>query len=427
MKEEIRCPHCGNTFNAENALSAHLEEKIKKEYQEKLHRFTADMSAKQNAFQEQIQVFQAQKEKFEETKKQENEVFQERLSQRLKEEALKIEQKVKEELNEQSKVQLQVLQAENVKKNEELTLLRKKEVDFLRQKQQIEDEKAQIDLITEKRLLEGRKEIEDRVTKRLTESHSLREKEFQKQLNDQKQLIEEMKRKSEQGSMQMQGEVQELLIEEELKAMFPFDEINEVSKGVKGADCIQLVRNQYGKIAGKIMYESKRTKNFSNEWIEKLKADQRSEGADVCVLITQVMPKELNHFGQLNGVWICAFNEYKALASVLRDGLIKVEQAQASQENKGDKMALLYNFLTGSEFRHQVEAIVEAFSTLKADLDKEKRAMQRIWKEREKQIEKVFGSTVDMYASVRGIAGGAVQEIKALELGAHLENTEDEI
>jgi hypothetical protein len=187
------------------------------------------------------------------------------------------------------------------------------------------------------------------------------------------------------------------------------------------------VRNQYGKLAGKIMYESKRTKNFSNEWIEKLKADQRNEGADVCVLISQVMPKELTHFGQINGVWICAFNEYKALAAVLRDGLIKVEQAQASQENKGDKMALLYNFLTGSEFRHQVEAIVEAFSTLKADLDKEKRAMQRIWKEREKQIEKVFGSTVDMYASVRGIAGGAVQEIKALELGAHIENTDEEI
>lgn len=422
MPQAITCPNCGTSFNAEDALSAHIEDKIRKEYQEQNRISTEKWHEKEKAFQEQKQAF-------EEAKKKENELFQERLNQKVKEIAQKNEAEIKRDLEEKNQKHIALLQEDNQKKMEELAAFRENEILFLQQKQQLEDEKSKMQLDVQKQLYEGRKEVEAEISKRISENFELREKEFKKQLDDQKMLIEEMKRKSEQGSMQLQGEVQELVIEEELKALFPFDEIIEVGKGLRGADCIQLVRNQFGKEAGKIIYESKRTKSFASEWIDKLKADQRNEGADLSVLITQVMPKELQHFGFHNGVWVCQYNEYKALAAVLRDGLLRVAQAQASQENKGDKMALLYNFLTGSEFRHQIEAIVEGFSSLKLELDKEKRSMQRIWKEREKQIEKVITSTIDMYGSVRGIAGGAVQSIRALELDApdeHLLEDEDE-
>jgi len=427
MAQEIVCPNCGTSFNAEDALSVHIEEKLKKEYQEKIRLSNEELSKKAKQVDEKNEELQKKQEELAEKTKNMNELFQERLNRSLKEELIKREIEIQQKIEEKNQAQLLALQQENQKKIEEVHELRKKEIEFLQQKQILEDEKSKMQLDIQKQLLEGRKAIEEEVGKRKAEENNLQIKEYQKQLEDQKHLIEEMKRKSEQGSMQMQGEVQELVIEEELKFLFPFDEIIEVGKGMRGADCIQIVNNQFGKAAGKIIYESKRTKTFSNEWIDKLKADQRHEGADLSVLITQVMPKELSHFGLFNGVWVCQYSEYKALAAVLRDGVVRVAQANSSQENKGDKMTHLYSFMTSPEFRHQIEAIVEGFSTLKMDLDKEKRAMNRIWKEREKQIEKVITSTIDMYASVKGIAGGAVESIKALELDSSFEDDSDDI
>jgi hypothetical protein len=222
----------------------------------------------------------------------------------------------------------------------------------------------------------------------------------------------------------MQGEVQELAIEEWLAAQFPLDSIGEIKKGARGADCLQIVNTRSRQNCGKIYYESKRTKDFQAGWIEKFKADMRDKGADVGVLVTEAMPSTMDRMGIVDGVWVCSYQEFKGLCAVLRESVIQLSLAISSQENKGDKMHMLYDFLTSNTFRMQIDAIVEGFTTMKSDLESEKRSMQRIWKQRDKQIDKVLINTTDMYGSIKGIAGNAIQSVKALELGGGEEEDE---
>ncbi|RZK83798.1 MAG: DUF2130 domain-containing protein, partial [Pedobacter sp.] len=216
---------------------------------------------------------------------------------------------------------------------------------------------------------------------------------------------EEMKRKAEQGSMQLQGEIQELALEELLRSSFPFDLVQEVGKGVRGADCIQTVRNNFGQECGHIIYESKRTVAFSNEWIEKLKTDMRSQGAEIAVLVTQNMPKDMNCFGLRDGIWVCTFNEVQALSAVLRDGILRLFNASKSQDNKGDKMHMLYDYLTSNEFSEQWKAIREGFMSMKLSIQRERDAMEKLWKAREKQLDKVLLNAAHVRGSIEGIAG----------------------
>ena len=287
---------------------------------------------------------------------------------------------------------------------------------------ELKNKEAELELSVQKKLQGEREKLsgeirkleEQRMAAKETE-FQLQVKELQKQLDDQKKLADEMRRKSEQGSMQLQGEVQELALEEMLRASFPFDIISEVGKGVRGADCIQTVRNSFGQECGKIIFESKRTKDFSNDWIEKLKTDMRNQGADIAVIVTQVLPKDMDRFGEKDAVWICTFNEVKAVTYMLRDSIIKVSGALKSQENKGEKMNMLYEFLTGNEFRGQIEAIVEGFVAMKQSINKERIQMEKNWKEREKQIDKVLINTSGMYGSIKGIAGSSITNIPLLE------------
>jgi hypothetical protein len=205
--------------------------------------------------------------------------------------------------------------------------------------------------------------------------------------------------------MQLQGEVQELILEELLRSNFPFDLIEEVGKGVRGADCVQVVRNQFGQECGKIIYESKRTKDFGGDWIEKLKKDMRSMGVDVAVIVSQCYPKGMDCFGQRDGVWICSFEEVNAVAYVLRDGILRLSSAMKSQENRGDKMHMLYDYLTGAEFSEQWKAIREGFMSMKLSIQRERDAMERLWKAREKQLEKVLLNATHIRGSIEGIAG----------------------
>ena len=279
----------------------------------------------------------------------------------------------------------------------------------------MEEKQKNMEIEIEKRFLEKRKEIEDSTIKREQELFDLKTKEYKLQMEQQQKLIEELKRKSEQGSMQLQGESQEILLEEILKENFTFDLIEEVGKGVEGADCIQVVRNGAGIICGKIIYESKRTKAWSNAWIDKLKNDKRTNAADAAILVTQTFPKDMNRFGEKDGIWICSFTEVSSVAHLLRSGIIKINEIQKSQEGKGDKMQMLYDYLTGIEFRGQVEAITEGFLAMKQSITKERIQMEKIWKEREKQLEKVLISTSGMYGSVKGIAGASIGDIPLLE------------
>lgn len=214
-----------------------------------------------------------------------------------------------------------------------------------------------------------------------------------------------MKRRAEQGSMQLQGEVQELILEEQLRSYFPFDVISEVGKGVRGADCVQTVRNQFGQECGRIIYESKRTNAFGGDWIDKLKKDMRASNIDVAVIVTQCYPKGMDCFGEKDGVWICSFDEVKAVSYILRDSVLKLAALAKAQDNKGDKMHLLYDYLTGSEFSEQWKAIREGYMSMRISIQKERDAMEKMWKSREKQLEKVLLNAAHIKGSIEGIAG----------------------
>jgi hypothetical protein len=297
-----------------------------------------------------------------------------------------------------------------------------KELAFLKQVQVIQAKEAELELELQRKLVKERESLKAQIQKEEIErgslkdqEHQLKVKELEKQLEDQRKLAEEMKRKSEQGSMQMQGEVQELLLEELLKSSFPFDEILEVGKGVRGADCIQVVRNNLGQEAGKIIYESKRTTAFAQEWIEKLKADMRSQGADIAIIVTQAFPKDMERFGEKEGVYICSYQEVKSVALLLRTALLKLFDAKKNQLNKGDKMSFLYDYLTSNEFNEQWKAIGEGFRQMRQSIQKERDAMEKLWKSREKQLEKVLLNAMHIKGSIEGIAGADSINMNLLE------------
>jgi len=318
--------------------------------------------------------------------------------------------------------QLQLLQQANSEQEEKLKEARRQELDFLRKEQELLAKEQEIEISIQKKLLEERNLLTEKIRREEADRNQLKDHEYQlklaemaKQLEDQRKLAEEMRRKAEQGSTQLQGEIQELVLEELLKGSFPFDEIMEVGKGVRGADCIQLIRNQFGQECGKIIYESKRTKDFARDWLEKLKADMRSQGADIAILVTQAMPRDMERFGEKEGVWICTFSEVRALAHVLREGIIKVAGALKTQENRGDKVHMLYGYLTSGEFAEQWKAIREGFMAMKISIQKEKDAMEKIWKAREKQLEKVLLNAAHIKGSIEGIAGTDSVDLKLLE------------
>ena len=415
MANNIKCPNCGNVFDVENVLAADIEIKYQQQYQERLNQSLGKIEADKKRLEEEQQ-------QFEEKKKRENEIF----SQKLQQEKLKLETEIQEQLRKSISSdyenRMRLLEDSNKDNEEKLKEARKKELDFLQKEQQLQNKEAELDLTLQKKLQEERTILSEQIRSQEMEKNALKEtgfnlklKEMQMQLDEQKKLAEEMKRRAEQGSMQRQGEVQELLLEEILKENFPFDLIEEVGKGVEGADCIQVVRNSSGKECGKIIYESKRTKTWNNNWLEKLKTDKRSRGADIAILVTQVFPKDMERFGEREGIWLCTFTEVNSVAHIIRSGIIQVYEVQKSGENKGDKMQLLYNYLTGNEFRGQVEAIVEGFMAMRQGIMKERIQMEKIWKEREKQLEKVLLSTSGMYGSVKGIAGASVGDIPLLD------------
>ena len=368
-----------------------------------------EFKLKESSLQAQLQQ---QRETTEKQLLQQQEAAQKLLEQEKKKLSASLEEQLRKQLSGEFENQLRLLQMANIDGEEKLKAARQKELEFLQQQQRLLDKEKQIDLEIQRKILEARAVLEEQIRLQENEKNSLKEtehqmqlRELQKQLEDQKKLTDEMRRKQEQGSMQTQGEVQELALEELLRAAFPYDTITEVGKGVKGADCIQVIRNKFGQECGRIIYESKRTAAFSVDWIEKLKADMRSQGADVAVLVSQRMPKDLERFGEKDGVYICSFADVKALAFVLRESIIKLSGALKSQDNQGDKMQLLYNYLTSNEFSEQWKAIREGFLSMRNSIQRERDAMEKMWKAREKQLEKVLLNVAHFKGSIEGIAG----------------------
>ncbi|WP_448104850.1 DUF2130 domain-containing protein [Pedobacter panaciterrae] len=409
MSTEIKCPNCAHTFPIEEVMA----EEYKKDLREKMVTFTKqkedEFAKKQNEFQ----ALQKQQElAFEQQQKKQAAAYEQKLSEEKKQLQTVLEESLRKSIATDFENKLQILDNANKENEEKLKSARAKELDFLKKEQAMKQKEEEMELQLQRKLQEQRADMTEQIRKQEAEKnsiketeHQLRVKELEKQLDDQKKLAEEMKRKAEQGSMQLQGEVQELILEELLRNAFPFDLVSEVGKGVRGADCVHHVRNQFGQECGKIIYESKRTKDFSMEWIEKLKKDMRSMGVDVAVIVTQTYPKGMDCFGEKDGVWICSFDEVKAVSYILRDGILKLFSASKSQENRGDKMHMLYDYLTSNEFSEQWKAIREGFMSMKLSIQRERDAMEKLWKAREKQLEKVLLNAAHIRGSIEGIAG----------------------
>lgn len=376
----VTCPKCQHHFEPTDAI----REEVEKELRGKM----TDWQKKKE--EETAQLLEVQKQKLQ----------------------IEITEQLKKNIASDYELKIKLMQENETKMQQQANEFRQKELDFLKKIQDIQTKEAELELELQRKLNAEREVIKQQIQKEELErisikdqEHQLKVKELEKQIEDQRKLAEEMRRKAEQGSMQMQGEVQELLLEELLKASFPFDVISEVGKGVRGADCIQTVRNNVGQEAGKIIYESKRTTSFAAEWIEKLKADMRSQGADIAIIVTQTFPKDMDRFGEKDGVYICSFQEVRSVALLLRNALLKVHDVRKSQVNKGDKMTLLYDYLIGNEFGEQWKAIGEGFRQMRQSIQKERDAMEKLWKSREKQLEKILLNAMHIKGSIEGIAG----------------------
>lgn len=397
MSRTIKCPKCGNEFEPNESIRQEIERELNQ--------------------------------KASEWQKRKNEEFQIRMEEEKKRMQQSLEENIRKSISLDYENQLRLFEQASKENEEKLKQARQQQLEFLRKEQELKTKEAELELSVQKKLQEEREKLsaeirkleEQRISARETE-HQLQIREMHKQLEDQRKLIDEMKRKSEQGSMQLQGEVQELALEDALRQNFPFDMIVEVGKGVRGADCIQIVRNNFGQECGRIIYESKRTNAFAMDWIEKLKADMRNLGADIAVIVTRTMPRDMDCFGVKDGVWVCNFSEVKALASVLRDGVIRVFNTAKSNENRGDKMHLLYDYLTSNEFAEQWKAIREGFVSMRNSIQKERDTMERLWSAREKQLEKVLTNAARIRGSIDGISGLDAINLNLLENGEEVED-----
>ncbi len=408
-QSKINCPKCGEKIDVNDLLYHQVADQLEKKYSEDLEKEKRKYEAQTTKLEDDQKLLK------EERKNQKNEVDKQVKSE-IKQREKILKKQLKAEAEEEQSDALSSLKEELDEKSSKIKELNKATVNLEKLKREKNELEESIKAESEKKLNKQIIEEKKRIQKEESDKNELKFKELQKQLEDQKKLTEEMKRKQEQGSMQTQGEVQELGIEEWLTEKFPLDAIQEIKKGERGADCLQIVHTRTRQNCGTIYYESKRTKSFQPTWIEKFKSDIRDKNANIGVLVTEVMPPDMERMGLKDGIWICSFDEFKGLCTVLRESIIQISTAIVTQENKGDKMGMLYDFLTSNEFKLQIEAIVEGFTQMKSDLESEQRSMRNIWKKREKQIDKVLLNTTHMYGSIKGIAGNAVQTVPLLEL-----------
>lgn len=412
----INCPNCSVQIDINDVLYHQLESKYKNEHLAQKKELEAEIEAKRKEYKAHLDSLKIKEEEFKEQQEKFEEEIKKATQIELKAQKKQLQDSLRKEILDEQNEAMESLQKELENKSNQVKELNTAKIEIEKLKREKEEMESAILAKAELSLNEKLREEKEKIQKAIDEQNELKFRQKDEQLKQLQEQLQIAQRKAEQGSMQLQGEVQELAIEEYLQAKFPLDTIEEIKKGIRGADCMQIVNTRDAQNCGKIYYESKRTKEFQKTWIEKFKADMREKGADIGVLVSDVMPNDMDRMGLYEGVWICSFEEFKGLSTVLREQIIKINQAMKSQENRSDKMGLLYSYLTSNEFKMQIEAIVEAFSSMQTDLDSEKRAMQRIWKQREKQIEKVLDNTINMYGSIKGIAGNAIGNIKALEL-----------
>lgn len=410
IQTTVVCPHCGNKFNPDERLRHDLRLQLEHEFERKMMETTKRIEERTK--KQEAEKYAAQMRLMDDDRRAKANRLRE-----LENAALTIQQKERELADREERYEVEMkrrlIERETLLKNQlESNLREKLQLEFYEREQKLHHEREHIELMMKRKIQEEAEKVR--------EEERMRNAELQKKLDDQVRLVNEMKRKSEQGSMQMQGEVQELAMENYLTSTFLRDEIQEVSKGKRGGDCVHIVKDDYQRVCGKILYESKRTKHFSYEWIAKLKDDMRQEQADLGVIVTDVFPEGMTRFGCVDGIWVCTFPEFKALSVLFRQNLIRIGEIISAQDNRGEKMQMIYAYVTGNEFRQKLEASFESYRDMLDDLQREKTVLMTQWAKREKRLMKAMENLVALYGDVRGIAGGAVQEIQSLELPENL-------
>lgn len=469
--QAIICPHCGKRIPLTEALTHPIEEKLRKEFDSETKRKEREYEAAVEALKkehaqglasERASIEKAAKKRADEAAAQDLKDLKAQLDEKAKllddarkhelalrkrereieerESSLKLEvqrtldkerAKIRDEATakvlSERQLELTDLKTQLEERTKSLNEAQQQELVLRKRQRELEERERAMGLELERKLDEERGKIREDALAKAAEEHHLRDREKDKQLEDMRKQIEELKRKAEQGSQQAQGEVQELELEDVLRANFRFDDIAPVAKGVRGADVLQRISSSTGKSCGSILWESKRTKAWSDGWIQKLKDDQREAKADLGIIVSTNLPKGMGHIGCIDGVWVTAFPSAVGLGMALRAGIVQLAQAQNALAGKGEKMELLYRYLSGPEFRHRVEAIVETFVGMKGDLDSEKRAMERAWAKRDKQIERVVHNTSGMYGDLQGLIGTSLPPIPALELSSEQKKDQPEL
>jgi len=368
MQDTIKCPNCGETIRISQAISSDIEDALRARLEKEIGTRSKEHDAR-----------------------------------------------IREEAAESAKTQVEVLRQVVADKDKRLQEARTAEVGLRRMQSDLEDKARSLEIEIGRRMNEEKKVLAEKIACDIEEAHRFKDAEKDKKLSDTMKQLEEMKRKIEQGSQQAQGEILELDLEGKLREEFPFDLIEPVEKGRKGGDALHTIKTQSGRECGKILWETKRTKVWSDSWIQKLKDDQREAKADLAVIVSEALPKGLQHFRDIDGVWVTDISSAIPLALGLRFALIKEDRAKQAQTGKEGKMEVVYNYLTGVEFRNRVQAIMEAFIGMKVDLDAEKRSIEKVWSKREKNMEKVVRNIAGMHGELESMAG-QLPAVKLLEL-----------
>ena len=415
----ITCPHCSREIKLTESLAAPLVQTVREESEAKIAEKEAEVS-KQKA------EIRAERKEIE----RERSAIDEQVAEKLKTERIAIAEEEAEkaklaasfDLEEKTKA-LEELKEVLKQREQKLEQARKAEADALSKQIELDDakheldrKKRELDLEVKKRVQASVEGVRRKAEQEVEEEFKSKVKEKELQISSMKLKIEDLQKKAEQGSQQLQGEALELQLEESLSGTFPLDSIEPVPKGEFGADALQKIGGKMGHIYGRILWEAKKTKNWNDSWLAKLKNDQHMAQAEIAVIVSTALPKDIETFGDKDGVCITQPRFAMPLAGCLRQSLIEVSKTRKAQEGQETKMEMVYRYLMGPEFKHRVEAIVEKFSDMRKDLDKERKTMTRLWAKREKQIQGVIESTAGMYGDLQGIAGRELQEIESLDM-----------
>lgn len=425
---KIECPHCHKAFKLTETLAAPLVEETRRKLEREFDEKEEALLERRKAFEDDIKAAEKARKEVEKEKtalakarqQLEDQVAEQVEEQRAaieREAAKKAKQKYDEKLAERDEERAE-LEAAMKAKDQKLAEAQQAQKDAVRKQRELDDKIREVELSVEKKAAELMAPQLEKARKEADEAARMRMLDKDKTITDLQAKLQDALRKAEQGSQQHQGEVQELDLERQLREAFTRDTIEPVPKGQYGGDALHRVLASSGEVCGTILWESKRTKNWSGAWTDKLKQDQRTAKADIAVIVTQAMPDGIDTFGQVDGVWVARPPMAVALAGALRMCLLECFSARRATEGQQDKMAILYQYLTGPGFRQRIEALTEAFTTMQSELNDERRVFSKQWEKRQKQIERVMLSTVGMYGDLQGIAGKTLQEIEGLELKA---------